>query len=370
MKKHDSNASYFPAEALLKEVEVEIGGQRVDKIYSDWFRVYDELYRSGSEKDTYRSMVDFDDASAGGDTGVTKRFYVPLIFFYNKAPGLALPLVALQYHEVKINILFENATVMANAGVDSSVEPTCQLFSTFVYLDTEERKRFSQQSHEVRREMRSLSIFLNPVVKFFIFCVQYLITTLQHTGAESVTPGSSARTHNVRLSLNHPVRVLSWVIKQAGIHGKFTTQASGETSDKFAPLKEARLQLNGHDRFDSRHGAYFNKVQPYEHVSPAPKPAAGVYSYHFGLRSNEQVQPSGSCNFSRIDNATLVVTTKAASVATTDPANAITTEDVTYANAEGNLTSLLVFAESYNVLRILSGMVRHLISCFAKKTVL
>jgi hypothetical protein len=150
MQKHETNASYYPAEALLKEIEVEIGGQRVDKIYNDWFRVYDELYRSGSEKEAYRSMVDFDDPSAGGDTNVTKRFYVPLIFFYNKAPGLALPLVALQYHEVKLNILFENATNMANAGVDPTVEPTCQLFSTFVYLDTEERKRFSQQSHEVR----------------------------------------------------------------------------------------------------------------------------------------------------------------------------------------------------------------------------
>ncbi|MGA1563726.1 MAG: major capsid protein [Pontimonas sp.] len=232
---------------------------------------------------------------------------------------------------MKLNILFESATNMELVGVDSTVEPTCQLFSTFVYLDTEERKRFSQQSHE------------------------YLITTLQHTGAETISPGSSARTHNIRLSLNHPVRVLSWVIKNS-THGRFTTQAPGETSDKFAVLKEARLQLNGHDRFDSRKGAYFNKVQPFEHVSPAPNPAAGVYSYHFGLRSNEQVQPSGSCNFSRIDNATLVVTTKAASVATTDAANLIVNEDVTYANAEGNLTSLQIYAESYNVLRILSGM--------------
>jgi hypothetical protein len=97
--------------------------------------------------------------------------------------------------------------------------------------------------------------------------LQYLITTLQHTGAETVTPGSSARTHNIRLSLNHPVRVLSWVIKN-GMHGRFTTQAPGETSDKFAPLKEARLQLNGHDRFDSRQGAYFNKVCNFlEHAS-------------------------------------------------------------------------------------------------------
>jgi len=96
MKKHNTHASYYPAEALLKELEVEIGGQRIDKIYSDWFRVFDELYRSGSEKEAYRNMVDFDDTSAGGDTGVYKRFYVPLIFFYCRAPGLALPLVALQ----------------------------------------------------------------------------------------------------------------------------------------------------------------------------------------------------------------------------------------------------------------------------------
>lgn len=92
-KKHGVN-SFYPAEALLKEIEVEIGGQRVDKIYNDWFRVYDELYRSGSEKTAYRSMVDFDEPT--GDSAVSKRFYVPLIFFYNKAPGLALPLVALQ----------------------------------------------------------------------------------------------------------------------------------------------------------------------------------------------------------------------------------------------------------------------------------
>lgn len=93
LKKHDTNASYYPAEALLKEIEVEVGGQRIDKIYSDWFRVYDELYRSGSEKDAYRSMVDFDQPEAGADKGVYKRFYVPLVFFYNRAPGLALPLV-------------------------------------------------------------------------------------------------------------------------------------------------------------------------------------------------------------------------------------------------------------------------------------
>lgn len=92
MKKHASNESHFPAEQLLKEVELEIGGQRIDKLYSDWLRVHSELYHSSDEKAAYRRMVDFEDPSAGGDAGVVKRFYVPLTFFFCKSPSLALPL--------------------------------------------------------------------------------------------------------------------------------------------------------------------------------------------------------------------------------------------------------------------------------------
>jgi len=118
LKKSNTAASYYPAEALLKEIEIEIGGQRVDKIYSDWFRVYDELYRSGSEKTTYRSMVDFDDTTAGGDMGVTKRFYVPLIFFYNQAPGLALPLVRSRIVSYR-NMNISSHTLFCHAGCPS-----------------------------------------------------------------------------------------------------------------------------------------------------------------------------------------------------------------------------------------------------------
>jgi len=93
--KKSSGASYYPAENFLKEVELEIGGQRVDKHYADWYRMYDELFRSGDEKLAYRRLVDFDTPAAGSEEGVVKKFYVPLIFFFNKNPGLALPLIAL-----------------------------------------------------------------------------------------------------------------------------------------------------------------------------------------------------------------------------------------------------------------------------------
>lgn len=87
-----SGATFYPAEALLSEVELEIGGQRIDKHYADWFRVYDSLFRKNEEAEQYRRMTDFVDGEA---VGTVKRFYVPLIFFFSRSPGAALPLIAL-----------------------------------------------------------------------------------------------------------------------------------------------------------------------------------------------------------------------------------------------------------------------------------
>lgn len=254
--KKAAGASFYAAESLIKEVELEIGGQRIDKHYSDWFRIYDELFRSSDEKTAYRRLVDFDSPAANADVGVVKRFYMPLIFFFNRTPGLALPLIALQYHEVKLNFTLASAAEMALNGVDTSYTPTVTLYATFVFLDTDERRRYAQQSHEM------------------------LVTQIQHTGPETLAPGSGARTTNVRLNFNHPTKFLAWAVKGTN-HGEFTVGARGETSDKYAPVKAAKLQLNGLDRFSERRGSYFNTVQPFEHIKT--KPAAGIYMYNFGL---------------------------------------------------------------------------------------
>jgi len=155
---------------------------------------------------------------------------------------------------------------MALNGVDTTYTPTASLFCTYVFLDTDERRRYAQSSHE------------------------FLITQLQHTGPEAVAPSSSARTQNIRLNYNHPTRFLAWAVKGTN-HGEFTVGARGGTSDRYAPIKSVKLQLNGHDRFDERSGGYFNAVQPFEHLKTIP--AAGVYMYNFGLRPDE-TQPSGS----------------------------------------------------------------------------
>ena len=330
--KKAAGGSWYPAEQLLAIVELEIGGQTIDKHYSDFSRVTDELFRTGDEKAGYKRLTDFVD---GENAGAVKRFYVPIQFFFSKNPGLALPLIALQYHECKINIQFETATIMAANGIDTAVEPTAVLYVDYVYLDTDERRRFAQVSHE------------------------YLIEQLQFTGDEAITVDAAGpKTTNVRLNFNHPVKYLAWAIRGAK-YGQFTGLAPGANAataaavyaEANAPLYSAKLMLNGHDRFSERRGSYFNLVQPWQTLKT--RPAAGIYLYSFALKPDEH-QPSGTCNFSRIDNATLALTTKTASELANLAANVVS-ESITINAATGN-NALKVFAVNYNVLRIMSGM--------------
>jgi hypothetical protein len=330
LKKSASGSStFFPAEALLTEVDLEIGGQTIDKHYADWYRVYDGLFRLNEDGTNYRRMTDFTNAESAN---TVKRFYVPLLFFFNNAPGLALPLIALQYHEVKLYFTLASSV----AGVSSSNSDLgFNVWADYIFLDTAERTRFAQLPHE------------------------YLIEQLQFTGSEAaVISGSTTAAQNIRLNFNHPTKFLTWVAKGAN-HGQYTGNVTVSTDvaniqsydERLAPLYTAKLQLNGQDRFTARYGSYFNQVQPYQFIgSQAP---AGQYLYSFALKPAEH-QPSGTCNFSRIDNATLSLVWKTASANAGDVAN-ITSESVTTASAIG-LTNLNIYAKNYNVLRIMSGM--------------
>lgn len=331
-KKAGATKTWWPAEALIKEVELEIGGQRMDKHNATWLRLYDELFRKDDDKDAYARMVNFTAEEQASDTQIVKRFYVPLCFFFNRNPGLAIPLIALQYHEVKLNFTFEDTTVMGDAGVDTAVTPDIKLFVDYIYLDTDERRRFAQVSHE------------------------YLITQIQHTGDETAQLSSSNQ--NLRLNLNHPCKYLTWVFANPSKHGHFAGNAvTRDTSSEYlAPLKRAKLQLNGHDRASERSGSYFNYTQPWQTLRA--KPRAGVYLYSFSLKPDEH-QPSGSCNMSRIDNATLVLQYKTGNaVASSNVANlvSLSKDENTCCGETASLTALRLYAENYNVLRIMSGM--------------
>jgi hypothetical protein len=207
-------------------------------------------------------------------------------------------LIALQYHEVKINITFaSNAELGTNITTDFS---NASLWVDYIFLDTDERRRFAQLSHE------------------------YLIEQLQYTGEESTSAGNA--TH--KLALNHPVKELVWCVQRSGLSAvqwtAFTTSAGANM------VNSAKLMLNGHDRFAERDGAYFNLVQPFQHHERVPA-NRGINVYSFALKPEEH-QPSGTLNMSRIDTANLKL------------------------NNASSAEKVKIFATNYNVLRIMSGM--------------
>merc|ERR1711935_900792 len=196
--------------ALVKNVEVEIGGQRIDKHYGDWLHIWNELTQTAGKQAGYANMVGNVDrlfrpvgrlggAGGAGTSSIRQAgtaegempavtLYIPLQFWFCRNPGLALPLIALQYHEVKINLEFrtlaECCGVSSTSNIPSGVSLTgASLYVDYIYLDTDERRRFAQVSHE------------------------YLIEQLQFTGDESVT----STNNKIKLNFNHPCKELVWV---------------------------------------------------------------------------------------------------------------------------------------------------------------
>ena len=328
--------TYGVGNALVKQAEIEIGGQLIDRQYGDWMNIWTELSTPAGKRAGYDQMVGNYKPSGAAQLGgaklfVANRLYVPLQFWFNRNPGLALPLIALQYHEVKLNLDLRASADLVNADIEPTVPSlsACKLYVDYIYLDTDERRRFAQVSHE------------------------YLIEQVQFTGAESI--GEKTNTKNVTLNFNHPVKELVWAHTTVN-HAKsgfaannwFNYSGSAASVDSF---NTALLQLNGHDRFSVRHADYFRKVQNYEHHCRVPRVGGDldandfreqyIYTYSFAL-SPEEHQPSGTCNFSRIDNAVLQLN--------------YGTDTLTSAAAVEAAMNLNVYAVNYNVLRIMSGM--------------
>merc|ERR1711943_138627 len=338
--------SSWVAERAIKNAELSIGGQRIDKHYQRWWRLYSELYLSDAGKTNWGKMTTAPVPGSGG-----KQVFLPLIFFFNRNPGLALPLIALQYHEVRIDF---DLTSPFDKYLSTS---TFKVWANYIYRDTEERRRFAQKGHE------------------------YLIEQVQHTGTDTVT---SNATKQVRLSYNHPVKELVWCVNggsanstglwnfcsnaaAADVVVDCSSEKSGEgqiapgqagcpllvvgtnggteeltedgsgagATQSVGPVDTFKLVLNGQDRFKEQSGKYFNQVQAYQHHSGSPMP--GIYSYSFALKPEEH-QPTGTCNFSRIDNAQVAIKLK----------------DLTGTSLA--TPSLDMFAVNYNVLRVQSGM--------------
>lgn len=427
--------------ALIDNYYLEIGGTQIDKQYGDWLNIWYELTHKVGQERGYARMVG--NVPANTDLALSHDEYtlnVPLQFFNCRHDGLGIPLIALQYHEVRITFEFNQLQYLtvsqygSGSALSWETKPTldASLWVDYIYLDQEERKRFAQATHE------------------------YLIEQVQFPSTESI---NSVNTRT-RLSFNHPCKFLAWVVRL----GRYTSgnrflaynatdaaacrleatkrfilgwcahssntitvsndyvEGNGDLSTEYAayftaakaivvdvtvwsvdnvtitgellpievasltadlfetnasasrnsvtdsegnvendivvymydnyglqldrsenPVQSGLLQLNGHDRFDARDGDYFNYVQPYQCFSNTPSDGVNVYSFAL---TPEEHQPSGTCNFSRIDNATLALTLGRAGENASVFKNAYLSSD----------SDLNIYAFNYNVLRVMSGM--------------
>ena len=196
--------------ALVQEVILEIGGQEIDKHTQEWNEIWSELTVPGGKIQGFKDMV--------GDLSNTKGLVqVPLNFWFCRNPGLALPLIALQYHEVKLFFTFGSGSQLKPT---SSITPTVNVYCDYIYLDTDERRRFAQVSHE------------------------YLIEQLQIRNCKA--------SNTQDLNFNHPVKELIW------------------TCDEGNNYDTAKIVLNGQDRFEPQDEKYFQLRQPYDYHNAMP----------------------------------------------------------------------------------------------------
>ena len=195
---------------IVKVVDLEIGGQLIDRQTSEWMQIWSELSLPEEKQEGFAYMTKSHFENHDG------LAIVPLQFWFCRNPGLALPLIALQYHEVKLKFTFNNGETV---GADSVLS----VWSDYIYLDTDERRRFAQVSHE------------------------YLIEQVQ------MIEGNSRTATSVKLNFNHPVKEIIW---------------TSNGSDNF--YSKARLELNGHDRFEAQAEEYFQLRQPYKYHTAVP----------------------------------------------------------------------------------------------------
>jgi hypothetical protein len=334
---------------LIKYVELDVGGQVIDRLYSEFMYLWGQLTSDANAKTKLQTLLSGPCVTADGPSVLTfgagcaadgrqlknNVLYIPLPFFFTRNPGAALPLIALQYHEVKINVLWNDVEEIAGnfvSGVRTLPSATqAAIYIDYIYLDTEERRRMAQASHE------------------------YLIEQTQFNEDKGVV-GVNNR---IDLTFNHPVKELIWVVQPATYSDCRLASANAFTRLRpftydIDPVFEQWVQINGQDRLDRRFGDYYNKVQAYQHHSGSMQ--VGAYSYSFALRPEEH-QPSGTCNFSRIDTATIVMNMAGVGTSATSNTALGTAVAPNFGdNPDYNNWNVRVYAVNYNVLRVMSGM--------------
>jgi hypothetical protein len=303
--------------AMFQKVCLTIGSSLIDTQYSDWMYMWEEL--TGQPGKRLREMIGKRDSIAAliADSAEDRILYVPLFFWFTRAPGLALPSVSLQFHSIQLLAKLapiEQLIIRSGPDVTAVKSNDCcaicntdvglLLDTTYIFLDIEERDRFATGSFEQ----------LIRQVQNYLLC-------------------QKSCTIRAQLFFNHPVVFLVWALRRR-CHEQCNQWFNYSGKYGKDPIKAVTLRLNNQPRFDVREARYFRLVQPYQHFTNIPE--CYIYTYSFAIYPEEFVQPSGSTNFSRIDNVELIVEVN----------EDIRNEDTTF----------IVFAHNHNVLRFREGL--------------
>jgi len=387
---------------IIKSVAVFIQGRKIDEHFGEWIHIWHELNLPRDQKENYNQMTGnipdiYAPDLADGNNGIypnstidvdfipsiaSRRIWVPMIFWFNRHPGLAVPLIALQYHEIEFQFVmrpiqdiytlmetdassssygyrvrplgsitahrienFLTSSSLAKTNTDGSrslisfdINPRLEV--NYIFLDSDERRRFANVSHQYMIER---------------------VFRVEQTGL------SGSGTHSVSLDLHHPTKEFVWVTKRSDTddhndHTNFTgwtdqvnpphslsyynpyaatpeiTSSNYDSYKNKNILDEAKILLNGYDRFAAQEATYFGQIQPYQHHYQSPQ--CGIYAYSFSLDNSNQksYQPQGTCNMSMYNNINLWVKT--------NPIDS--SETYTY--------TITLYAIHYNILRIVAGM--------------
>ena len=347
--------------ALIQEITFEVGEQEIDKQSGEWMEIWTQLTTSASQRDALNEMIGRIEPYNRPDfkPGVNSqglRLLIPLQFYFCKNPGLYLPLLALQYHPIRINItlrpLQQLFWVPPPPGSQQMWKPACQinvsctstivnmmLWGEYVYLDVEERRMFVSKSHE------------------------YVIEQVQYTPPNSITAQQTTAT--ISVEFNHPIKEFIFVVQRDEMANRNewfnysnlaidepipstptydvqTYMNSNAPAGRMDLISAAKLQLDGYDRFAERVPQYFRLEQPYEHHTTTPVNSF-IYNYSFALRP-EDVQPTGTLNASRIDS---IVWQIQMNTVLSNPCLADWQQ-------RGNC-HIVIYGHNYNVFRVING---------------
>jgi len=304
--------------ALINKVELVINNVTIESVTGEWLDIWSSLSMPEEKLKAYHEMIGYHEVFDYNMTG-EQELLVPIPFWFSHCISQSLPLVALPYSDITLNIHVNSLDKLSVSNVKTSrtnrlsqqgCEFTLSVLADYVYLNTDERVTMSQQDH------------------------MFLIEQVQMVSRESVA--SSCSTVYLDLPFRHCVKELVWVIKRPeSLTGEqFNYDMIGEYLGE-SPMKNAKLMLNGQERVAQFDYSYYRFLQPFRYHSRIPKKP--IFNYCFAIKP-EDIQPTGTCNFSVVDTPQLILQ--------------LNNKDICDTNT---CIAVRCYARNYNVLKITGG---------------